>query len=68
MVGPPQKPKSNAKWDDPDQYAQLDELTTSFRTLYNDPSLATGATSNPNLSFSSTEYFADNPPPTPPFP
>ena len=55
--------KSNAKWDDPDQYVKLDDLTTFFRSLYNDPTLSIEAQTNPNLAFSCADYFATNPPP-----
>ena len=54
--------KSNAKWDDPDQYVKLDGLTTFFRTLYNDPNLLSGSQSNPHLAFSCTDNFDENSP------
>ena len=54
--------KSNAKWEDPDKYVQLDDLTAFFRNLYNDPSLSTDATTNLDLNFSSSDYFKENPP------
>ena len=54
--------KSNAKWDDPDQYVKLDDLTTFVRTLYNDPNLILDSQSNPHLAFSCTNHFDANPP------
>ena len=54
--------KSNGKWDDPDQYVKLDDLTNFFRSLYNDPTLATDAQTNPHLAFSCAEHFSTNPP------
>ena len=56
--------KSNAKWEDPDQYVKLDELTSFFRTLYNDPTLLAESKDNPSLAFSCKDYLSDNPPST----
>ena len=54
--------KSNAQWTDPEQHVQLDALTTFFKELYNDESLQEDSAHNPNLQFSSREYFNTNPP------
>ena len=54
--------KSNAKWDDPDQYVKLNDLTDFFRSLYNDPSLSTDAETNQHLAYSCAEHFSTNPP------
>ena len=49
--------KSNARWEDPDQHASLEDLTSFFRTLYKDTSLGTDAQSNPDLTFTCSDYF-----------
>ena len=49
--------KSNAKWEDPDQHVSLEDLTSFFRTLYKDASLGTDAQSNPDLTFTCSDYF-----------
>ena len=54
--------KSNAQWDDPDQYVKLDDLTNFFRSLYNDSTLSTDAETNPHLVYSCAEHFSNNPP------
>ena len=55
--------KSNAKWEDPDQHVSLDDLTSFFRMLYKDASLATDAQSNPDLTFTCSNYFRSSTPP-----
>ena len=54
--------KANAKWEDPDQHASLEDLTSFFRSLYKDASLDTDAQHNPGLTFSCSNYFHSNPP------
>ena len=51
------EPKANAKWEDPDQHASLEDLTSFFRSLYKDTSLDTDAQCNPDLTFSCSDYF-----------
>ena len=41
----------------------LPDLTSYFRSLYEDPTLDEDAKSDPNLKFSCSEYFASDPPP-----
>ena len=55
--------RTNAKWEDPDQHVQMADLTSFFRSLYEDPTLDEDAKSDPNLKFSCSDYFASNPPP-----
>ena len=57
--------RSNAKWEDPDQHVQMADLTSFFRSLYTNPTLAEDAKADPTsaLQFSCSDYFASNPPP-----
>ena len=57
--------KTNAKWADPDQHASLEDLTSFFRSLYKDASLDRDAQSNPDLTFSCSDYFRTNHPSQP---
>ena len=57
--------KANAKWADPDQHASLEDLTSFFRSLYQDVSLGRDAQHNPDLTFSCSDYFRSNPPTQP---
>ena len=55
--------RTNAKWEDPNQHVHMADLTSYFRSLYEDPTLDEDAKLDPNLKFSCSEYFASNPPP-----
>ena len=55
--------KSNAKWEDPDHHVSLEDLTSFFCTLYKDASLETDAQSNPDLTFTCSDYFRSTNPP-----
>ena len=57
--------KANAKWEDPDQHASLEDLTSFFQSSYKDASLDTDAQHNPGLTFSCSDYFRSNPPTQP---
>ena len=57
--------KANAKWEDPDQHVSLEDLTSFFRSLYQDTSLDKDAQHNPGLTFSCSDYFRSNPPTQP---
>ena len=57
--------KANTKWADPDQHASLEDLTSFFRSLYQDVSLGRDAQHNPDLTFSCSDYFRSNPPTQP---
>ena len=57
--------KANAKWADPDQHASLEDLTSFFRSLYQDASLGRDAQHNPDLTFSCSDYFLSSPPTQP---
>ena len=57
--------KANAKWEDPDQHASLEDLTSFFRSLYKDTSLDTDAQRNPDLTFSCSDYFRSTHPSQP---
>ena len=55
--------RSNAKWADPDQHVHMADLTSYFRSLYEDPTLEEDAQVNASLKFSCSEYFASHPSP-----
>ena len=57
--------KANSKWEDPDQHASLEDLTSFFRSVYKDASLDTDAQHNPGLTFSCSDYFRTKPPTQP---
>ena len=56
--------RSNAKWEDPDQHVQMADLTSYFRSLYEDPTLVEDAQVDATLKFSCSEYFASHPSPS----
>ena len=53
--------RSNAKWEDPDQHASIDDLTNFFRQLYNTRS-DTDMESDPQQDFPGKEYFRNHRP------
>ena len=55
--------RSNAKWEDPDQHVHMADLTSYFRSLYEDPTLDEDANLDPSLKFSCSEYFPSHPSP-----
>ena len=55
--------RTNAKWEDPDQHVHMADLTSYFRSLYEDPTLDEDAKLDSNLKFFCSDYFASNPPP-----
>ena len=55
--------RSNAKWEDPDQHVHMADLTSYFRSLYEDPTLEEDAQVDASLKFSCSEYFASHPSP-----
>ena len=55
--------RSNAKWEDPDQHVHMADLTSYFRSLYEDPTLEEAAQLDPSLKFFCSEYFASHPSP-----